>query len=167
MALQAHLDLTAAAQGKIDGSITQAGRENTIGVIAVSHQIVSPRDAASGMPTGKRMHKPFIITKELDKSSPKLYAALVSNENIPKWSLKFYTSGTSAAKGVGKEVNHYTIELVNASIASIDFVMKNNKRPENTPFPETEEVAFTYQKILWTWNEGGISAADDWESPNS
>jgi hypothetical protein len=34
--------------------------------------VVSPRDAASGLPTGKRMHKPFIITKELDKSTPLL-----------------------------------------------------------------------------------------------
>lgn len=31
--------------------------------------IVSPRDAASGLPTGKRMHKPFVITKELNSSS--------------------------------------------------------------------------------------------------
>jgi len=27
-----------------------------------SHEIVSPRDAASGLPTGKRMHKPLVIT---------------------------------------------------------------------------------------------------------
>ena len=33
-------------------------------------KIKSPRDSASGLPTGKRMHKPMIITKELDKSSP-------------------------------------------------------------------------------------------------
>ena len=33
-------------------------------------KIVSPRDPASGLPTGKRMHKPMPITKELDKSSP-------------------------------------------------------------------------------------------------
>jgi hypothetical protein len=26
-----------------------------------SHDIVSPRDAASGLPTGKRSHKPFVI----------------------------------------------------------------------------------------------------------
>ncbi len=39
-------------------------------------QITSPRDAASGLPTGKRMHKPFVITKELDKSSPKLAEAV-------------------------------------------------------------------------------------------
>jgi hypothetical protein len=28
-------------------------------VSAGTHAIVSPRDAASGLPTGKRMHKPF------------------------------------------------------------------------------------------------------------
>ena len=38
------------------------------------------------------------------------------------------------------------------------------------PFPiqrlaEYEEVSLTYQKIEWTWNEGGISASDDWETP--
>ena len=37
--------------------------------IVVGNEIVSPRDAASGMPTGKRMHKPFVITKEIDVSS--------------------------------------------------------------------------------------------------
>lgn len=34
--------------------------------------IVSPRDAASGLPTGKRQHKPVTIVKELDKSTPLL-----------------------------------------------------------------------------------------------
>lgn len=42
---------------------------------ASSSSSVSPRDAASGLPTGKRMHKPLTITKELDKSSPMLYNA--------------------------------------------------------------------------------------------
>jgi type VI secretion system secreted protein Hcp len=30
------------------------------GTVNVQHTIVSPRDAASGLPTGKRMHKPFV-----------------------------------------------------------------------------------------------------------
>lgn len=29
------------------------------GALNVVHSVVSPRDAASGLPTGKRMHKPF------------------------------------------------------------------------------------------------------------
>ncbi|MDD5306609.1 MAG: type VI secretion system tube protein TssD [Deltaproteobacteria bacterium] len=64
-------------------------------VVAVSHEIVSPRDAASGLPTGKRMHKPLVITKEVDRSSPLLYSALVNNENLPKVELKFWVSSGS------------------------------------------------------------------------
>ena len=41
-----------------------------------SHAITGPRDAASGMATGKRMHKPFTITKEWSASSPLLRIAI-------------------------------------------------------------------------------------------
>ncbi len=37
--------------------------------IDFDQEIISPRDPSSGMATGKRMHKPFVITMELDKSS--------------------------------------------------------------------------------------------------
>ena len=35
------------------------GLANTLGTLPVSNTIVSPRDPASGLPTGKRMHKPY------------------------------------------------------------------------------------------------------------
>ena len=167
MALNAYLRLKGQKQGEFKGSVTQKGRENSIMVIAVSHEIVSPRDPASGLPTGKRMHKPFIVTKELDKASPLLYNALVNNENIPSWELKFYTPQVKAQQGVGTEVNHYTVQLLNANIASIGFRMPNNRNPDLMKYAEYEEIAFTYQKITWTWVEGGITAEDDWETPLS
>lgn len=165
MALNAYLKLKGQRQGEIKGSVTQKGRENKIMVIAVNHEIISPRDPASGLPTGKRMHKPFTITKELDKSSPLLYNALTTNENISEWELQFWTPQLKAASGVGTEVQHYTVKLTNANIANISFKMANNKHPDLMKFAEYEEVAFTYQKIEWTWNDGGITAGDDWESP--
>ena len=70
MALNAYLKLKGQKSGEVKGSVTQKGRENSIMVIAVEHEIISPRDAASGLPTGKRHHKPLTITKEVDKSSP-------------------------------------------------------------------------------------------------
>src|SRR5512144_1187773 len=115
MALNCYLRLKGQKQGEIKGSVTQKGRENSIMVIAVSHAIVSPRDSASGLPTGKRMHKPFVITKELDKSSPLLYNCLVNNENIPEWELQFWTPQLSAATGSGAEKQHYTVKLINAN----------------------------------------------------
>ena len=153
MALNAYLRIEGQKQGKINGSVTQKGRENSIMVIAVSHEVVSPRDPASGLPTGKRMHKPFVITKELDKSSPLLYNALVNNENLKTWSLQFWTPQIKAISGGGTEVQHYKVELVNANIASINFRMLNNKNPELMKYAEFEEIAFTYQKITWTWTD--------------
>jgi len=165
MALNAYLKVEGQTQGQIKGSVTQKGREDSIMVIAVHHEIISPRDPASGLPTGKRMHKPFTITKELDKSTPLLYNMLVNNENIPKWALNFWTPQIKAVSGAGTEVQHYTVELMNANVANITFRMANNKNPELMKYAEYEEIAFTYQKITWTWKDGGISADDDWESP--
>lgn len=39
------------------------------------------RDAASGLPTGKRRHKPLTVSKELDKSSPKLSEGAAGDSN--------------------------------------------------------------------------------------
>ena len=43
-------------------------------VSSSSYQIVSPRDVATGQSSGKRMHKPFVITKEWGAASPTLAA---------------------------------------------------------------------------------------------
>ena len=160
MALNAYLKLTGKTQGEIKGSVTQAGREDSVMVIAYNHEVVSPRDAASGLPTGKRQHKPLTITKEIDKSSPLLMTVLTNNEQITKWELRFWQPSPT-----GQEVQHYTVELENASIASIRSEMLNNKYSENMNHKEREHVAFCYQKITWTWMDGGITASDDWEAP--
>jgi type VI secretion system secreted protein Hcp len=163
MALNAYLKLTGQKQGDIKGSVTQKGREGKIMVIAVTHEVFSPRDQVSGLPTGKRQHRPFIITKELDKSTPLLFSALVNNENISSWELQFFTPHIQAGTGAaGMEVNHYTVRLTNASIMDIKSVMLNNKNFELAKFAEYEEVAFTYQKIQWTWVDGNIIAEDSW-----
>ena len=133
----------------VDGtaSITaqKQGDLGTINVIGVSHEIISPRDAASGLPTGKRQHKPFVITKELDKSTPLLLNALVQNENLPQVTFTYLRDGKPVA----------TVKLTNASLATYD------------AHGESETWSFTYQKITWTWLDGGITAEDDWQSPTS
>lgn len=160
MALNAYLRLKGETCGNVKGSVIQAGREDSIMVIATQHEVVSPRDAASGLPTGKRQHKPFVITKEIDRATPYLYSILTNNENITEWQLQFWMPSKS-----GKEMQHYTIELVNAAIAGIHHEMLNNKYPENMQHREREHIAFTYERIIWTWIDGGLSAQDDWEAP--
>jgi len=163
MALMAYGYAVGQKSGQVKGSVTQKGREDSIGIIAVSHTIQTPRDPQSGLPTGQRMHKPFVLTKELDKATPILYNILCTNENISSLIIKFWTPQLKAATGVGSEVQHYTVKLTNANIASIDFRMANIKNPDIQKYAEYEEIALTYQQIDWTWNDGGITASDNWE----
>ncbi len=159
MALNALLKLKGQIQGDIKGSVTQKGREGKIMVIAFDHEIQSPRDAGSVQATGKRMHHPFIITKEIDKATPLLHNALTNNETMTKWELQCFV-----IKATGQEINSFTIKLTNAKITGIHNIMLNNKVPENIKMPILEEVSFNYEKIEWTWVDGGIAATDDWAS---
>ena len=160
MALNAYLRLEGESQGEIKGSVTQAGREDSIEVYGWNHEVLSPRDAASGLPTGKRQHKPIVIVKPLDKATPLLMNVLVNNENITTWRLDCWKPSRE-----GKEFQYYSVELVNASVSSIRAEQLNNKYPENMNHEAREYVSFTYQKIIWTWQDGGITAEDDWETP--
>ena len=51
------------------------------GVSSSLYRIVSPRDLATGQSSGKRMHKPFLITKEWGPASPML-AAMKATYNV-------------------------------------------------------------------------------------
>lgn len=151
-ALNAYLKLKGQKQGDIKGSVTQKGREGRISVIAVSHTILSPRDPASGLPTGKRMHKPLVITKQLDRSTPLLNSALVNNENLPEALFSVFEPNLQ-----GGEALVYTIKMTNANIASIQVRTDADGKL-------VEDITFVYQKIEWSWVAGGITASDDWES---
>ena len=160
MALNAYLTMKGQKQGDIKGSVTEKGRENSILVFAMENGIQSPRDPATGLPSGKRRHQPIVIRKEVDRSSPLLYNALVTNETIVTWQLHFWRS-----LPIGVMQQYYSVQLTNASIVGINFYLPNTQDPTLMKFTEYEEVSFTYQKIEWIWTDGNITAVNDWAPP--
>jgi type VI secretion system secreted protein Hcp len=52
-----------------------------------------------------------------------------------------------------------------ASISSIRVWKPNTRDAEASRFPDMEEIQFTYQRIIWTFEDGGIQAEDDTISP--
>ncbi len=87
----------------VDGESLDKDHKGWINVISVS-AVVSPRDAASGLPSGKRQHKPISVTKPIDKSSPMLARCLSDGTTIKN--VKIKTDG------------HVTV-LKNAEVISI------------------------------------------------
>lgn len=164
MALNAYLQLKGQRQGLIKGSVTQKGKEGKIMVIAASHELSLPWDISPGAAVNREIkipHQPFMITKELDQSSPLLYLAMVKNETLTEFELQFFAPEASRT-GTGLEKQVYTVKLSDARICSIKFNMLNNKNPDLVRYAEYEEVYFTYSKIEWIWNSGGITASDIW-----
>ena len=117
-----------------------------------NHEIVCPRDPASGRPTGKRIHKPFVMHQGGRSVVTAALRPPAPNENIREARIDFW-----AATPTGLEKLHYTVRLTNANISGIVFKMPNIRNPKLARLAEYEEVAFTYQKIEWTWTDGGMS----------
>ena len=142
------------------GNIYQEGHENEILVEAFKHTVTVPTDVQSGQPTGQRMHKPLIITKVFDKSSPLLYRALTTGEKLPTVELKWYRTSTQ-----GTQEHYFTTKLEDAIITDITAHMPNCQDPSQAHFTHLEEVSFTYRKITWTHEVGGTTGEDDWRAP--
>ena len=134
------MSMNIAVTGQKQGAFSKG---TPIPVLAVSHEIISPRDPQSGLPTGRRQHMPISVTMQWGPTTPKFLQALVNNENLTSVLIGLLRGGKLVA----------TIQLANASVSH--FVQTD----QNVQFD------FTYQKIEWTWIAGGISAQDDWAPP--
>ena len=162
MPMPSYLSLEGQNQGNIEGSVAVKGHEKKILVQAADHTIEIPKSPQTGLPTGKRVHGPLTLTKEIDKASPKLFAALTSGEQMKKVKLEYYRISPK-----GTEEKYYTVELENAIITSIRAWTPNCLDAANKQMGHMEDVAFTYEKIKWTYEDGGIEAEDSWLSPKS
>lgn len=151
------MTMTGQSQGRIDGEVTQRGREDQHRLLAYSHEIVSPRDPASGQATGKRQHQPFRIVKLINQGSPKLLTAMRNNEALTEVVVDIWSPSQT-----GAEIKLLTYTLKNARIVSLRPWMPNKSDTSAQPYPPAEEIAFVYESIRLTFHNGGIESTDDW-----
>jgi type VI secretion system secreted protein Hcp len=134
-------------QGQQQGMFPGGGKEGAIAGFRFSYILKSPRDPASGLPTGKRMHTPVVFTKVVGIASPQLFSALAHNENLPS---------------VVVTVPGYTIKLINANLSEI----KQYTEVVNGIATVLEDVSFTFEKIEVRDPGTGATALDNWASPS-
>lgn len=142
------------------GNIYQEGHEDEVMVQAFSHQIIIPRDPQSGQVTGKRVHKPLMISKVFDKASPLILNALTSGEVLNICHIHWYRTPVT-----GEQELYYSIKLEDAVIVDVQSRMPNCQDPNLAHFTHLEDVYFTYRKITWTHEVCGTSGSDDWRAP--
>ena len=162
MPLTGFLTLEGTNQGKMEGDCTQKGREKTILVYAVDHEIEIPRDTHTGLPTGQRIHKPLTITKHTDPATPLLFQACATGEQMKKWQLDYYHINEK-----GQEELYYQVTLENAIVVNIRHYKPDTLNEANKPYKDMEEVSFTYEAITWEHKVANKTAQDKWKEPST
>jgi type VI secretion system secreted protein Hcp len=161
MALTSYLKLVGEKQGAFEGECDQTGREGTIMVYAMDHAVTIPRHPQTGLPTGTRVHKPLEVVKQKDKSSPLLFQACCTGEQMTA-EMSFWRIDK---KGV--EEHFFTIKLEGAIIVEMQEYKPNVLLKENEPYHDMEKILFSYRKIGWECVTGSTAAEDDWTVPRA
>ena len=164
MAYEFYISIEGAKQGAFKGDADAAARRRAkgrIGGVKFSFETTSPRDVATGQASGKRMHKPIVITKEWDAASPQLFNALVTNEVLKNGAVRVREDRIAD----GQEEIYHTITLTNANVSNVhSYLDLTDTSGDRYDAHELEDVSFVFQKIEIENKEGKTTAADDWHA---
>ena len=155
MAHNLYLELTVAGVhvgGGVDAP--PPGRENDIECLSFQHSMAQSVLAGSTQATGRRKHKPIVIRKRWDQSSPKISQAMVKNDSVAAV-FRFYGPDES-----GSVEHQFTVEIREARIASFNQMVFDTFRVDSQLLPEIEEVSFIFDRIKWTHETSGTESED-------
>ncbi|MCJ8315117.1 MAG: Hcp family type VI secretion system effector [Saccharospirillaceae bacterium] len=156
MAIPCGLTIIGENQGEIEGACEIPSREGSMLVYAVDHCVELPTDNR-GVSSGRRLHRPLTITKEIDKASPMILQALCTGERLSEVSLDYYRIDE-----IGSEELYYKVILSNALVSKVKPWMPNSLDATKSGYRHMEDVSFIYEKIRWTWELDGIEFEDVW-----
>lgn len=167
MAYEFYVTIEGHKQGLFKGSFdsgddkaASARRKHRIAGIKFLSETTSPRDAATGQASGRRIHKPITITKEWDAASPQLFQALVDNETLKSVLFEFVKTQPN-----GSEEVYHTVTLTNAAVSNIrSYLDLTDTSGDPYDAHELEDVSFVFQKIELENREGKTAASDSWQT---
>lgn len=166
MALVGHMAIKGQKQGQFKAEATAPKRKDRwIPFSSFEYEVDAPRDSASGLPTGKRQHKPITVVKEWGAATTQIFGALVANETLQDVIFEFIKTNPS-----GEEHVFHRITLTSATISRVrQFTGTPEEAAGGTPKHSAavlalEAVSFVFQKILIENPDSKTSAQDDWEA---
>jgi type VI secretion system secreted protein Hcp len=133
----------------VPGEALDDKHKDWIELLSYSHQMTQPvsstRSSAGGASTGRTQHGDFVITKFVDKASPKLYEAVSNGKHFSKATIEVCRSG-------GTQVVFLKIVLEEIIISSVHEDSTGHPDAAGDILP-TETVSLNYGKIEWTYTQ--------------
>jgi type VI secretion system secreted protein Hcp len=139
-------------QGQFKGDALRQNLPDKMVARKFFYEVTSPRDAATGMVSARRQHKPVVITKEWGAASPQFFQALVGSEPLTEVLIDFV--GTDPKSG--QEILTHRFRLTNAAVTSIVHIMEEPgsagaagtaKHATGIGQPHLEQISLSFQRI--------------------
>jgi type VI secretion system secreted protein Hcp len=139
----------------VPGESLDDKHKDWIELLSIGHGMLQPvsqsRSSAGGGHTGRTQHDDFVITKLLDKASPKLYEAVSKGTHFSKAKIEVCRAG-------GGQVKFMEINMEEIVISSVHLggTHSNGASSDATDaqagFP-TETISLNYGKIEWIYTQ--------------
>lgn len=158
MAIPVYLLLFDNEGKQLKGDSDVRGREGSIEVVGMQHDLFIPADRMSGALTGTRQHEAFTFEKEIAPSTPLLYRALTTGWTLAKAEFKYYRINNN-----GMEEEYFNVVLENVKVCHVVPIMFDTKDPDFEKHGHIEHVGLRYEKITWNYVDGNIQHTDSWK----
>lgn len=135
------------------GNHYQEGMEDKIQVRSFNQGFFLPEGAQSG----GRVHRPLVITKMMDSSTPLLLNAIKSGELLTLCKLDVYRISP-----VGLYEQFFTIKLTDAVIVDLDVMSPDFQDPAFAHVLQVEKVCFSYSSVRWSHDVSKTDGSDYW-----
>jgi type VI secretion system secreted protein Hcp len=132
--------------GSIVGESTEPKHSEWINLLAVSQDISRPIAAGASGSTRQRSSATLgdiLLTKEVDKSTPKLAEAICKGTNFPKVEIHLCTSSEG-----GTRIPYFMYELKNVRVTDY-----NISGACDGGIPPSETLSLNYEEVKWTYDE--------------
>ena len=133
--------------GTIEGEATERGHEKWITISGYDGDTTVPVSTGGGGSTGRVQFKPIVVTKPIDKSTPKLFQALVTGRHLPAVQIDFVRPD-----GAGGDEVFYSVKLEQVIVTDVH--QSDAGTSSGRPL---EQVSLDFQKIEITY--GGSTAS--------
>lgn len=132
----------------IDGEATDSKHQDWIIIESMSHGVVRPTTnvvagGGASRTTGPCVLQDLVVTKDVDKSTPKLNLALCDGTSFQDVEIELVRSVA------GTNQTFYKIEFHDVLVSSV----QPSGSSDSSGDKPTEEVSFNFTKIVWTYTE--------------
>jgi len=155
MGLEGYISIKGQKQGQVKGSGPgNAGKSKIFG--AKFGEFIS-RGPINSLLSPHRPHQPIVVRMQADTVTHGLLQAMNSHDRLD-FTIEIFKKGT------GSHHPNCILRVTDSEIRSIrrvPAVFKGNTHSSSPQTSEQEDIAFTFQKIDYVWNDGSVSAQDD------